>query len=272
MRIKQYAIFASMFMLAGTMNSCNNDSKGIQEAFGIESRYDDFRDSKTWGKVVSKEIPVAAFSGIDLQGCADVDFYQDDEVSVVITGNEKALALYEVSVEKDMLTVRASEQRRFTNHPEVLIEVHAPAIWKIRNVGTGDVDLKNTVALEGDLMVDADGTGDVDIDYIKCHKLSVRQTGTGDVDVKRGKCNVIDIESTGTGDVDIDAKATTVKTIVSGTGDADLKVNCETLDITANGTGTVEAKGKCGTLTKCCNGLGKIRTKDLRATKVNIID
>lgn len=292
MKARHSIVLAGLFMLASTMNSCTNGSANMNHSFGIESRYNDFRDSKEWGKVTTNEISTAPFSGIDTNGCADVDFYQDDEVSVVIIGNEKAVALYDVDVQNDMLTIRMKNGSNKGWTPAVLVEVHAPALWKIHNKGTGDLDLKNTVKLEADLLVDAVGTGDVDIDGIRCHKICVNHTGTGDMEMKKVKCDVVEIASTGTGDVELEAKAKKVTATISGTGDAnlkvdhsqevaviakgtgdvDLKVHCEALDIQANGSCTVEAKGSCTTLTKQREGLATIRTKNLSVSNLNLMD
>lgn len=290
MKTRQFLILAGMLMMTSSMTSCTGSSIGTGNAFAYNDRYDDFRDSQTWGKVVTEELPVAAFSGIDLGGCADIDFYQDDDMSVAIIGNEKAVALYEVTVKGDMLTVRMKNGKKANNNvPQVLIEVHAPALWKVKSTGTGDVELKHAVTLEGDLTVTLSGTGDMDADALTCHKLSVKQTGTGDADVESLKCDVLEVASSGTGDTDMDGtvkradvrvtgtgdadlklKADEVKVAATGTGDVDLNVKCGRLDINAGGTATVEAKGKCTELVKQSRGLAKVRTKELKVDHLNI--
>lgn len=290
MKTRQMLILAGMLMTASSMTSCTGNGMSTGNAFFYNDSYDDFRDSKTWGKVVTEELPVAAFSGIDLGGCADIDFYQDDDMSVAIIGNEKAVALYEVTVKGDMLTVRMKNGKKTPqNVPQVLIEVHAPALWKVKSSGTGDVELKHAVELEGDLEVKLTGTGDMDAGALTCHKLSVQQTGTGDADVESLKCDVLKVNNSGTGDTDMDGtvkkadvlvtgtgdadlklKADEVRVVATGTGDVDLNVKCQTLDITAGGTATVEAKGKCDELTKQSGGLAKIRSKELNVKNMKI--
>lgn len=291
MKKRHICLVAAMFMMAGSMTSCNAGAGG-RNAFMYNDRYEDFRDSQTWGKVTTKELQVAAFSGIDLGGCADVDFYQDDDVSVAIIGNAKVLALYDVDVKGDMLTIRLKDPKGSKgNIPHVLVEVHAPSIWKVKNSGTGDLEMKHSVTLQGDMQVEMTGTGDVDADKLKCNKLTVKQTGTGDMDVDVLKCNSVkvdnsgtgdtdmsgtvnraDVTMTGTGDADLDLHANDIDVVANGTGDVDLHVKCNTLSIRANGASTVEVKGKCGELTKQSSGMAQIRTKELSVKHLNIVD
>lgn len=260
MRTKSILIALGICCCASYMTSCIEQTTSPASTLHPLVDRDDFRDSRTWGKVVTKNLDLSTFTKINLLGNADIKFIQGDELKVEAYGNEKAIEENDITVKDGILTVAKKEGSTGTV-PSITIIVKAPILESINVSGSGDVDIENTAEFDYNLSIDVSGSGDIELDQITCHALNINISGAGDIDAKKIKCANADIQISGAGDMKADVKANDINVQISGAGDAELDVKCQNLTVQANGTGEIELKGKCTNLTKQSSGLASIDTR-----------
>ncbi|MDO5481784.1 MAG: head GIN domain-containing protein [Bacteroidaceae bacterium] len=262
MRTKNVLFALSMCLLAPALTSCLDRPANTASTLHPLVDRDDYRDSQTWGKVITKKLDLSTFTNIDLTSNADIKFVQGDQLTVEAYGNEKAIAENDITVKDGTLTVAKKEGSAGTV-PCITIIVKAPVLESINVSGSGDIDIENTAEFDYNLSINASGAGDIELDHITCHALNIDISGSGDIDAKKIKCANADIRISGAGDMNADVKANDINVQISGAGDAELDVKCQNLAIHANGTGEIELKGKCTNLTKQSSGLASIDTRQL---------
>ncbi len=243
--------------------SCNFSPEELRTIVRKEAGKDDFRDSKKWGKVVTKTLQLEDFTRIDLQGNADIKLTQGDETKVEAYGNEKAISGNDIYVKDGTLTI-ALKETADKRQPSIKIIITTPTLERIDVAGTGDIELKDTLALSNDLCIDISGAGDVEINRLKCQNFSLRISGAGDISAEKIKCKGnADVLISGAGDMNVDMKAKDISVLISGAGEAKLDVKCQNLNVKASGTSDVELKGECAQLTKQSGGMASIDSRKL---------
>lgn len=260
MRTKSVLFALSMCFLASALTSCLDHPTNTASTLHPLVDRDDYRDSHTWGKVITKTLELSTFTNINLTSNADIKFVQGDLLTVEAYGNEKAIAEHDITVKDGILTVAKKDGSTGTA-PSITIIVKAPILESINVSGSGDIDIENTAEFDYNLSIDVSGSGDIELDQITCYALSINISGAGDIDAKKIKCANAAIQISGAGDMKADVKANDIKVQISGAGDAELDVKCQNLAVQANGTGEIELKGKCTNLTKQSSGLASIDTR-----------
>lgn len=242
--------------------SCNFSTEQKRRIVRKEAGKDDFRDSEKWGKVVTRTLTLDPFTHINLVGNADIKFHQGDELEVEVQGNENAIDLNDITAKDDTLTIRPKRSDKGIV-PSIKLKVTAPNLESIDISGTGDIDLKDETHLEGDLAIHISGQGDIEVEHMKCRRLTIQLSGSGDITAQKIKCKKADISISGPGDMKADVKANDIHVDISGSGNADLDVKCKNLTVTAGGTGEIELKGECSHLTKQLGSMGSIDSRKL---------
>lgn len=235
-----------------------------------EEMYDNddegFRDSDKWGKVTTKEIRLAAFDKVEINGVVDAIYNNADTCRVTMHGNEKVMENYTFKSEGGVLVVEPKKGLRHS--PSLTIHVTSPDLSAYISNGTGDLDIKSHVDFDM-ITFKLNGTGDIDIDDMACGRLTVESNGTGDIKLRNVECQgSADFTVCGVGDVKARVDALDINVTNSGTGDTELDVNCKNLVAENSGVGEIELEGATTTFTRKTSGLSKIDSKDLKATIV----
>ena len=279
--MKQTIIITLGLLLTGLSSCINKEDLKTAARMAIleakeeakEAMYDDddygFRDSEKWGNVVSETCLLTDFNRIDVEGKVNVVFQQADSFKVVLHGNENVIHdYYELSANDGTLKVAQTKDMR-GRVPKIRMSVWAPTLSHIKLQGTGDFDIIDPATFESPFTIISDGTGDTEINHLRCSGITIENNGTGDVKIRHAKCSgKITISAGGTGDVKGQYKATDIEVVSAGTGDIDIEVDCENLTANASGTGEVELEGKAKTFVRETNGLSKIDSKKLEAEEI----
>ena len=270
MHLNKIILAITLGILISSMTSCTMSKDELKRIVRKEAGKDDYRDSKKWGKVITKTLDLTEFTHINLAGNADIKFRQGDAVSVEAYGNELAIEGNDIRVEDGILLVekKPDADRKL---PSIKLTITAPTLESIHVAGAGDIEMKDTIELSNDLNITIAGAGDVDIDRLKCQNFCLQISGAGDIKAEKIKCKgKADIQIRGAGDMKADVKANNISVQISGAGDADLDVKCQDISVIASGTGEVELKGECGHLTKRSSGMASIDSRNL-AIHENIV-
>jgi hypothetical protein len=204
----------------------------------------------------SETRPVSGFTGIALAAPIKVDLVQGDSESLVLDGDEAALAEIETVVEQGVLKIRT--KARFTSswgNWKVRARVGAKAIDSLKIAGSGDII---AVQLRSpDLKVAVGGSGDVRIGTLAATNLDVTVAGSGDV-IVGGKADAISTSIAGSGDVKAEKlESRQAKVTIAGSGDVAVWAK-ESLNVKIVGSGDVRYYGDPA-ITRTIMGSGSIR-------------
>ncbi|MBQ0103323.1 MAG: DUF2807 domain-containing protein [Prevotellaceae bacterium] len=256
---------------------------------------DEYRNSKYWGEVTTKEYDMKDFVNIESDANVNIVYIQSDTFKVVAKGNEKAIDEYSFNIENPMefdkkptLVATGNESKGLREVPSIRLYVYAPTLSFISISGAGDFDTHNGTTF-GDIKILSMGAGDIDLNDITCGNINISCTGAGDVKVRRLTASNLwaetsgagdidlrkvsgvkyaDFSATSAGDIDCDIQADTIKAMSQGAGDIDLEVDCKQISVESTGSGEIEIEGNADQLIRGKSALGLITTKHLHAKKV----
>ena len=214
--------------------------EGFQEGFS-EGRKASRKPIKGEGAVVSKSFDLKDFDQIVINGHADVQFTQSSVYEVTVKTQENILEWLDYKVDGTTLIIETKDRREIRAERYDLV-IQAPALKKLVVNGASDFDVKS-LRVDGGLVVNVNGAGDLDFDRITCNNFTVEVNGAADANLTS-----IDI-----------LKSLTVK--VNGAGDVDISGNAMSASFEVNGAGDINAKGLkvAGEVSKHTSGLAKIQ-------------
>ena len=242
MKQLQWMLFASVITLTASSCFVNiNDEDGF---FGscIDGA----------GPIVTRELTVAPFEGIELPISGDVFLTQGPEQKVIVEGKDNIIDEIELDVQNGIWKIEFNRCVRDIDLLRVFITV--PDLTRIRVSGSGDVVSENTFVIQ-DLEIDIPGSGnvdlsldadDLDIDIPGSGRLTLegladetkyRISGSGDVHAFNLECRVADISVPGSGDLEVFVTEL-LKVCISGSGDVFYRGD-PALDISISGSGDV---------------------------------
>lgn len=264
--LKNLTILAGLLMAAIGMVSCNFTHEEKQQMVKSKNGKDFFRDSEKWGQVIERDLQLADFTGIVMDGNADIKLKQGDDFVVEVTGNEKAIEQHSIRVENGVLHVAAA-QKASSVLPSIKVEVTMPELTLLTLNGEGELDIKDEVFYSGPLSIEINGDGDVELaSPIGCGDLSIIINGNGDVKAKKFICDNALIQMNGEGDITTDLKAGNIDLQISGDGEANLDVKCNNLTVCVGGNGEAKLKGRCKNLTKQTFGKASFDSRRLHVS------
>ena len=141
---------------------------------------------------------VGAFKSIGVSAPIRVELTQGDADSVVVEGDEGALAQLEAIVENGALKLRQKTRERVPKMDKVKAFVTARNVEALSISGSGDI--RSPSIRGGDLQLSISGSGDMRIAQLAASKVAVSVSGSGDVHVA-GKADSISASIAGSGDL-----------------------------------------------------------------------
>ena len=185
------------------------------------------------GPILQRELELAPFSGIELDGSFDVSIDQGATQSVLVVGHENIIDKLKLNVMDEVLYV-SLEPGSYINY-ELEVKVVIPDLNSAVLLGSGDIRIGTFAGLD-DVRFELDGSGD-----IVTNEESV-------------------IESTSSMEVALD-----------GSGDIKLKVKAKKLSANSEGSGDMEFEGITESLIAELDGSGDIKAYDLEAFEADAI-
>jgi hypothetical protein len=141
---------------------------------------------------------VASFKAIGVSAPIRVELTQGDADSLVVEGDEEALAQLETIVENGSLKMRQKTRERVPKMDKVKAYVTARSIESLSVSGSGDI--RSPALRAAGLELSISGSGDVRIAQLTASKLDLSVTGSGDVHVA-GTADSMSASISGSGDV-----------------------------------------------------------------------
>ena len=186
------------------------------------------------GVKASESRAVGAFTGIDVQGSADVHVTTGEPRSVTVEADDNLLPIIETEVRGSSLLVRS--KKSFSTRIGVKLHVTTPRLEEVEIAGSGNVVVEKLDAQT--FRVSVLGSGDV------------RATGTAER---------VEASVKGSGDIDLSGlSARKAEASVYGSGDIKVRAN-ESVSASIYGSGDVEYWGEPAEVARSVHGSGEIR-------------
>lgn len=205
------------------------------------------------GDVITEDREVTGFSGVRIDGSADVYVMQDTSESVVVETDENLMEYVTTELVGGMLAVD-TRQGVALAPTKLIVYVQGPDIDELSINGSGDITASSTLIGER-LDLSIDGSGDISA-RVDMTSVYTSIDGSGDVTLS-GETDAHSISIDGSGDVKASNLATSTTTItIDGSGNC--KVNAaETLTVTIDGSGDVYYRGS-PTVNQSISGSGDV--------------
>ena len=199
---------------------------------GFSQCYRDF------GPVTSNQIAVSGFSGVQLQGSADVYLTQGPYYEVIIEGYEEALQNYRFYLRGGDLII---DQQGWGGGGRTEIYITMPAIQYLSAQGSGDIISQNTLTGRQQLQLSVPGSGNLDLG-LDVREVRLDMEGSGDVYLE-GFSNTQRTSMYGSGNYHGYNLSTNRSTVtIHGSGNAEIYAY-DQLDATIRGSGNIYYQG-----------------------------
>jgi hypothetical protein len=206
------------------------------------------------GSNTTEAINSKGFNKIELAFDANVLYTQDSVYKVEISAQENIQQVIETSINKEVLTFKAS--KKLLEHNPIEIIVHSPVIYGFHVSGNGYINGQNAI-VTNEMNLDVSGNGGISIPLLTTNNVTADISGSGNIKVDGGAAKSQTIRVSGAGNTDFLNVSSNKSSIdVSGSGEMKVWVT-EELDVTISGSGKVSYKGS-PTVNSKVNGSGKI--------------
>jgi hypothetical protein len=190
------------------------------------------------GGIISEELDIAPFTGIDLQIDADVFLTQGDEFSVVAEGQFNIIRELDYRVRNGIWDIDLD--RCVRRMDDLRIYITLPEITYLEISSSGNIYGENNFDVE-DVLLEIDGSGDMDL-ALDADDIDAVIEGSGNIQLE-GTANDIFLRLEGSGLFRAFGLACRCANIrVDGSGDAEVTV-AEELRVRILGSGDVLYKG-----------------------------
>lgn len=196
-------------------------------------------DDTDRGPPVSEDRDVGSFDSISMEGAAKLEIRIGEPVSVLVSGNQAAVARVATSVSGGTLRIK-----------------NKPRDWVIRNSRlTVQITLPKLDSLE------LEGGNDVSLAGLHGGNTTIRAAGAANIEA-HGELDELTVRLAGAGHADLSKLAVTdAKVTVDGVGSVTVNPR-ESLDATMNGVGAIFYTGTPRKVNTRMNGLGTISRQD----------
>ncbi len=233
------------------------------------------------GRYVSRDVHnLPAFYAVEVRGDIEVDFMQDKNASVTVSGRENLVELSQVQVKDGVLVVAFKRPVRVRGEYELRVAVRAPELTAVTASQSGEFDLRGSLDTP-QLELTTDQDSDISMDYVNADTITATAYDRSDIELGRVHAQQIHATAEGRSDVDLSGAAEEAVLVNNGSGEIDaddlravtvratanasgkIKVNAsDALYAEANGRGRIEYRGYPSTLRKEGNAKKVVRDRD----------
>ncbi len=193
------------------------------------------------GNVVTKNINVGSFDGVETLGDMNVVIIQSEQASVRVSADENLFEFIETHVEGNTLVVKTKSGYNLDPSRDIVIYAAAPVFREVVVEGSGNVSTENAITGSQELKISVSGSGDVKM-QVNVSRLSAIIAGSGSVAL-RGTATNFSVNVEGSGEVrSFDLITDNADVSLAGSADAQVTAN-KNLDVNISGSGTIQYRG-----------------------------
>jgi hypothetical protein len=205
------------------------------------------------GSIITEELSLSNFNGIELKIAADVFIRQGLEQEVLIEGQANLIDEIARDVRNGIWRIEADRCLDFDSD-DLRIFITLPEVEVLRLFGSGDIVSENVLVTD-DIELSINGSGDMDL-ALDADDINARISGSGEL-ILEGQADVLNFAVSGSGDLRAFGLQTKIANIsISGSGDAEVRVSDE-LEVRISGSGDVFYKGNPRVNSRV-NGSGRV--------------
>lgn len=214
--MKKIVLFALAAILCASCIHVNiNSRKGLKPIKGE-------------GEVITRSFDLKDFDKIIISGAAEATFVQSSEWEVSLRTHENIFDYLDYYVKGGTLYLEIKDHRPI-NTREYKLNIKAPDLAGITVNGAAELNIPVGLKHEGDVKLEVNGAGDLDLACISCSNLALTCNGAADVDLQV-ETESVAVKVNGAGDVNIGGVTVDASFEVNGVGSVDAT------DLTVSGT------------------------------------
>nr|MBX2817750.1 DUF2807 domain-containing protein [Saprospiraceae bacterium] len=170
------------------------------------------------GPIITQELDIDEFEGIELDGSYDVIVRQGNEQFVEAEGHANIIDRLRTDVSGGIWLIDLL--RGSYRNLRLTIYITTPALNSIRNTasgdirvesmevdrldleldGSGDIEVTEFLTIAEELYIEADGSGNIEVEDLVTQELNIQMDASGDIDLG-GTADFADIDISGSGDL-----------------------------------------------------------------------
>lgn len=205
------------------------------------------------GNLVKKEIHLAAFNEISLEGNYQLFISQGDSQEVYIQAHENLIPFLNTEVKRGHWEIDFDPCVKSSEAIKIFATVSA--LKQLNIEGSGKVRGENTIK-SSQLSLNIDGSGEIQLD-IDAKEVESEINGSGDIKLS-GKTKKHQIEVNGSGDIEAyELMSDNCEIEINGSGDVKVHVSYD-LKAEVNGSGDIYYKGNVKNINSSINGSGNL--------------
>ncbi|MDN3642865.1 head GIN domain-containing protein [Lutimonas halocynthiae] len=209
------------------------------------------------GPIVTEELTLQDFSGIEAIGSMDIIILEGAEQKIEVTGHANIIERVETSVSNGIWKVKLKDGSY--KNADLTFNIVIPMLNRASIEGSGDILINDFTSVEN-VYLGIIGSGNIQLDENDgCANLVVEIEGSGHVNAKEEFEDIesLDVEIIGSGSFDgFPVEADQVIINIVGSADCDVTANIR-LKVDIDGSGIVSYKGN-PTIDSNISGSGKI--------------
>ncbi|MBK8581009.1 MAG: DUF2807 domain-containing protein [Flavobacteriales bacterium] len=192
------------------------------------------------GQPELRNVAVAPFTSIEVEGAIDVVIEKGDSQLVVVEAPLALIPLLKTEVQNGIWTIATSTC--WTSMNGFTIHITTPLINKIQLEGSGSATAADVFGA-GDIQLSTTGSGAITLKSVVAKKIAVESEGSGSITIS-GTCADLSASLSGSGDFNgKDLTANTADITTEGSGNASITA-ITTLNANVEGSGTIHYAGK----------------------------
>jgi hypothetical protein len=184
------------------------------------------------GNIVERTVSCKSIHTVIAEGSMDVTWVYSDDPSVVISGDDNIVNLFNIVGSTG--TLRLNSNRSFVSNSAINVVVYSPTFRRFQHSGSGDIDIQDCSA--SDFTVEMKGSGDMRISG-SVNNLRLVLAGSGDADATGCQAGSVHLRMTGSGDVKVSCSGR-VSGQMLGAGDLTVFGECA-ISVINNGAGDI---------------------------------
>ncbi len=181
---------------------------------------------------------VSTLSSIDVvyhqtSGSPYAEIYASDNVMpyVVLKESKGELRVYY----QDGISIQGENRCR--------VDVYAPSVSRFTTMASGDISIPKGLKTQGDIRLQTNASGDIDVQQVNCQKLQASINASGDMTVHKAVCQHASLTINASGDLVVPNLQCQdiVKATVNASGDMVIKGSCQEAVLRDNASGDLAA-------------------------------
>ena len=192
------------------------------------------------GEIIEKTMDFTGFTGITLEGAAEIDFKQADSCKVLVTANEEVFDYLDYSLEDKVLVI-STKDHVLINAKKYKVSIEAPVLDAINVQGAAAFHMAAGYSCTEALEIEIDGAAKLVVDSIEVPTVDLTINGAGKFTLDNIKVGQCDIEVNGAGSGSVSGVADNAKITVSGTAKINIgNLQCPNLEKKVDGFAVVK--------------------------------